>query len=70
MPYGPRQRTNGKEAADQAISEHVDRTKNFDKSDEERIIDLLTDLRHWCAANDVAFDNAVRISKNHFNDEN
>jgi hypothetical protein len=37
--------------------------------DQEALIDLLTDLRHLCAAEAIPFDDAVRISLYHFTAE-
>jgi hypothetical protein len=34
--------------------------------DEEALIDLLTDLRHFCAAAGLSFDEALRLSIQHF----
>ena len=38
-------------------------------SDEEALIDLLTDLRHLCAAEGIPFDDCARISLDHFTAE-
>jgi hypothetical protein len=36
---------------------------------QETLIDLLTDLRHWAAASGINFQDAVRISDDHFEAE-
>lgn len=36
--------------------------------DADTLVDLLTDLRHWCAG-DIDFDRAVRLSADHFDAE-
>lgn len=33
------------------------------------LTDLLTNLRHWCHAEDADFERAVRLSRDHFNEE-
>lgn len=38
-------------------------------ADEESLCDLLTDLRHYCAARDVDFATALRRSHMHFEAE-
>lgn len=40
-----------------------------DQSNEEVLIDLLSDLRHWAMARGANFDNAVRIAGDHFTHE-
>lgn len=47
--------------------QHFSEYSRFDK--ECSIIDLMTDLRHWCAANGVNFDDTVRISADHYQTE-
>ena len=37
---------------------------------EEAMIDCLTNLRHLAAAEDVNFDDCIRISEFHFEEEN
>ncbi len=36
---------------------------------EDAVTDLLTDLRHFCAANNLDFDDRVRVSLGHFEEE-
>ena len=43
--------------------------KNISSDTEEALIDLLTDLRHFCKAESVELDAAVKISEMHFNYE-
>ena len=54
------------DAAQRAIDAHVGYNE---QSAEECIIDLLTDLRHLCEAEDVDFTRAIRMSKVHFEEE-
>lgn len=56
------------DAAQRAIDAHSD-SKQSEGSSEEHIIDLLTDLRHLCEAEDVDFTRAIRMSKVHFEEE-
>jgi len=37
-----------------------------DGSTEENVIDLLTDLIHYCRANKVRWDNVVDMAESHF----
>ncbi|MCE5280318.1 MAG: hypothetical protein ABFD92_07750 [Planctomycetaceae bacterium] len=39
------------------------------ESQQERLTDLLSDLRHWACQNELNFDESVRISESHFNCE-
>jgi len=57
------------QAAQHAIDQHRDCKRDFTNSEQEQVVDLFTDLRHWCKQNDVDFSRAVRISNFHFNDE-
>jgi hypothetical protein len=41
----------------------------YEGSDDEALIDLLTDLRHFFAGNEDEFKEAVRISDDHFRAE-
>jgi len=34
--------------------------------DREDLVDLLTDLRHWCAKTGINFEDANRIAAGHF----
>lgn len=36
---------------------------------EENVLDLLTDLRHYCAQQEINFDSALRMSEVHFERE-
>ena len=35
----------------------------------DKIIDLLTDLRHWCDVHEIDFDNCLRLSAMHHDAE-
>jgi len=39
------------------------------RCDDELLIDLFTDLRHWAKAEGVDLDRAIRISEMHFDSE-
>lgn len=56
-------------AVQHGLDAHQDATKDYDSSPEEAVIDLLTNLRHYCHASDIDFTQAVRISKYHFEAE-
>ena len=56
-------------AAQVAMDAYEDTKTTFSNSHEENLIDLMTDLRHWCKENSVSFDYAVRVSLSHFEDE-
>jgi hypothetical protein len=56
-------------AAATAIEAHNDATRNHDEDHETDVADLLTNLRHWCRAQDVDFSQAVRTSLMHYNAE-
>jgi len=38
-------------------------------ANDEWLLDLLTDLRHWAREHEVNFDDAVRVSEFHFQSE-
>lgn len=57
------------QAAQHAIDQHRDHKRDFNQSEEEQLVDLFTDLRHWARMNDVDFTTALRHSNAHFNDE-
>ena len=64
-------RASAAEAALVAYASHMESRKleelaDSRQSSEEWIIDLLSDLRHWARGENLNFDDAVRISENHF----
>ena len=56
-------------AAARAIDSHGDGVRSFDLTDEQRVTDLLTSLRHHCQANDLDFTGLVRASNAQFQHE-
>ena len=57
----------GEEAFDMYLADHPDHTDM--EHSEEGLIDLLTDLRHFCASNALDFNIAVKMSQIHFEEE-
>jgi len=51
-----------------AYNEIKDRSK-FQPNDES-VIDLLTDLLHWCNYHSVGFDQCLYLAKIHYTEEN
>jgi len=49
------------EKASAALEAHA-----TDGSDEENVIDLLTDIIHYCRARKVRWDNAIDMAEDHF----
>jgi DNA invertase Pin-like site-specific DNA recombinase len=43
--------------------------RSADFTSEESVIDLLTDLRHYCKQQGISFRSAVNMSEIHFNEE-
>lgn len=56
-------------AAQKALDAHRDHAKDFTSDTEEAIIDLMTNLRHLCEAEDLDFTGIVRLSRSHFTEE-
>ena len=56
-------------AAEAAIEAHRDATRDFRSDREEAVIDLLTNIRHLCDAEDLDFQAIARMSLTHFNSE-
>ena len=56
-------------AAQTALDAHRDRAKDFTSNAEEAIVDLMTNLRHLCEAEDLDFTGIVRMSRSHFSEE-
>ncbi len=56
--------------AHETLEAHMDMTGSSNVLvQEENVIDLLTDLRHYCRQQEMDFDSAVRMSEMHFERE-
>jgi hypothetical protein len=55
--------------AQHVIERHADLAGNIDESQCTCLVDLLTDLRHWAARHAHRFDEALRLSLNHYEEE-
>ena len=55
--------------AERTVEYYVGVSGNTGDSKEEAVIDLLTDLRHFCAGSEVDFDQASRIAEMHYEEE-
>ena len=56
-------------AAEAALEAHRSETGDEFSSNEETMIDLLTNLRHLCDAEDLDFQSIARMSLSNFNNE-
>ena len=52
-----------------ALDAHMDTTGGSGEPKQDCVTDLLTDIRHWCAANKVSLGLALELSRQHFNSE-
>lgn len=57
------------EAARFALRSHQWAKGDAFDEDPTAIIDLLTDMRHYCEAHDLCFDDADRIAASHYSAE-
>jgi hypothetical protein len=65
----PDNQTNRIRAAQFALDAHQDAKRSFGVEQEERVTDLLTDLRHLCDAEDLDFTALIRRSKMNHSEE-
>jgi len=56
-------------AAGVAIEAHCDATNDHDNDSYTDVVDLLTNLRHYCKANQLSFGQAVQSSWIHYQAE-
>lgn len=57
------------QAAGQAIEAHCDATGDHENDSFDDVVDLLTNLRHYCKTNGLSFGSALRVSKDHYEAE-
>ena len=64
-------RTNRQRAliAGQTLVDYAKRSKNDENDESSALIDLLTDLRHYCKANGIDFKKANQVAEGHFSAE-
>lgn len=43
--------------------------RSYEGSEHENLIDILADLFHWAHENEIDFDDALRIARDHFETE-
>lgn len=55
--------------AEQTVQYHSHISGNTEESEDEAVIDLLTNLRHFCASAELDFDQASRIAEMHYEAE-
>jgi len=56
-------------AAQVAVDAHRDAIQDYGSTEDQRVIDILTNLRHLCHRKGLDFATASRTSLTHFQDE-
>ena len=56
-------------AVQAALDLHAEELEDYTSEPEERVIDILTNLRHLCVVEDLDFTALVAVSKRHFTAE-